>query len=95
MIFQIEDMMHAEWHKKFNSKKEAWEEIEYLSKIPWNNTPNKAPCEGWEECQRIWAIITYDDSNIPWKEKESVEVVQISSKGVEWLKEKKDFLNSP
>lgn len=85
-MFQIEDEMHAEPQKgEFNTFAEALEELKRRAAIPWNQHPNRCPCENWESCCRNYEIIEYDNSILPWKKLSSKEVLKISSEGVQWL----------
>ncbi|MDY7395103.1 hypothetical protein UMM65_07605 [Aureibaculum sp. 2210JD6-5] len=84
-MFQIEDESHAELQMgKFNSYKDAINELKRRAEIPWSEKPNRCPCTSWETCGRNYVIIEYDDSRIPWKELNRYSVLEISAKGIKW-----------
>ena len=84
-VYKIEDELHAEIQQgEFGTFEEALKELKRISTIPWNETPNLAPCTGWETCGRNYHIVKYDDSEIPWKLLEKVEMLNISAEGIEW-----------
>ena len=86
-MFAIEDDLHAELEGKFPSYEEAFAELERRSQLPWNEPPNQAPCVGWPTCGRIYEIVEYDSTCIPWIELRRVRILDISSNGVKWLAE--------
>lgn len=67
-MFIIEDEQHAEPQEgKYDTIESAIAEFKRRSEIPWDSSPNRCPCMGWEKCQRKYEIIEYNDSSIPWK----------------------------
>ena len=83
--FVVEDEVHAELiHEGFASFQEALDFIKDLSKTPWDEKPNKAPCSSWKTCGRNYHIIEYDATSIPYEELDTNEILSISAKGVEW-----------
>lgn len=86
-MFIIEDEIHAEPQKEqFSTFKQALEKLEIIAKIPWNEKPNKCPCKSWKTSERKYLITEYDDSNIPWKKHNSIEVLKVSAREVKWNK---------
>ncbi len=83
-MFEIEDSLHSQNMGKFSSYEEALDELKKIAKIPFRKKPNKPPCTNWKNCERSYVIIEYDDSQIPWKEIDTKEVLSISNKKVEW-----------
>jgi hypothetical protein len=82
--FVIEDEIHADWQGKFNSWEQALAELRRRASIPWDQSPNAAPCTSWRTCERKYSIIEFDDSQRPWKELRRVPALNVSVKGVEW-----------
>jgi hypothetical protein len=86
IIFIIEDDLHAEPQDgRFASFEEAFGELSRRATLPWDESPNVAPCSVWKECGRIYQIIEYDDSTLPWGQVSCVRVMKISAEGVKWL----------
>jgi len=83
-MITIEDEIHAESQGSFLTIKDAILELEKRSKIPWNETPNQAPCTSWETCGRYYEIIEYDDTSTPWKELRRIPALEISSNDITW-----------
>ncbi len=86
-MFVIDDELHAEHRSDFDSFEEAMEQLKEWSTIPWDQPPNLAPCTGWRDCGRNYAIIEYDDAEVPWKELTRTPVLRITKSGAEWLTE--------
>lgn len=85
-MFIIEDSSHAEpLNIEFKSYESAFIKLKELSNIPWNQKPNKCPCSNWENCERSYEIIEYDNSSIPWKEINRTSILNISKGNVSWL----------
>jgi hypothetical protein len=87
-MFVIEDQNHAEPQGQYASLDEALSELRRRQDIPWNKTPNVAPCQSWETCGRDYEIIEYDDSGSPWHEIRRYSGLKISASGVKWEFEK-------
>jgi hypothetical protein len=87
-MYILEDQIHAELQNgKFSTFAEALTELRRRALIPWNITPNVAPCTSWKTCGRIYEIIEYDDTQMPWKELSRVSALEISADGVKWFVE--------
>jgi len=84
-MFVIEDELHGELQDgKFATLQDAISELKRIAKIPWDQAPNKAPCQSWRTCGRNYAVIDYDDSCSPWKELSRTYVLDVSAAGVKW-----------
>ena len=83
-MFVIEDEIHADWHGQFSCIDDAMAELRRLAQIPWDQAPNSAPCMSWKTCGREYAVIEYDDSQLPWTELRRIPVFEISASGVKW-----------
>jgi hypothetical protein len=84
-MFIIEDEIHAEIFKgEFETFEQALNELKIISRIPWNEKPNKCPCTNWKDCERNYQIIEYDNKRIPCKELDRKDILTISSKGIKW-----------
>ena len=81
-LYVIEDQIHCEQVAKFSTEDEAKNEIRRLIQIPYDVKPNKCPCTNWQNCERIYEIIEYDNREIPWIEISRKEIVTISKNGV-------------
>ena len=80
----IEDRRHAEPQGEFPDVDHAIAELKRRAEIPWNQPPNLAPCAGRMTCGRIYEVIEYDDSRVPWRELSRTELLRISASGIEW-----------
>ena len=83
-MFVIEDEDHAEHHGRFDTLEAALEELRRRARIPWDQSPNKAPCMSWKTCGRRYVIIEYDGSSEWTRELRRVEALEISKAGVRW-----------
>ncbi len=84
--FSIEDEVHAEWQGDFGSFQDALDELKKRSMIPWDQEPNKCPCIGWKDCERIYTITEFVIGDETYTPQGEAEVLSVSSKGVVWLK---------
>jgi len=85
-VFKIEDEWHAELQDgDFPSLAAAATELRRLAEIPWDQTPNVAPCTGWRICGRRYEVVEYDTSVDPWRHIRRIAVLEIDSKGTRWL----------
>jgi hypothetical protein len=85
MIFVIEDDQHCELGASFATEREALAELERLAALPWDAPPNQAPCTGWENCGRRYALVEYDDSGTRWRQTRHTAMLEISAQGIYWL----------
>ena len=84
-MFIIEDERHAEWVGEYGTREEAVAELQRLSKVPWDQTPNQAPCTGWETCGRSYELVEFDAASTPWRELQRQPALNVSRAGAEWL----------
>jgi hypothetical protein len=84
MIFQVEDTEHAEIQGSYAKLEEAIYELRLRAKIPWDESPNVAPCQSWKTCGRSYEIIEYDDAVTPWKIVRNYGGVEISRDSIKW-----------
>jgi len=82
--FIIEDEAHAEWCGVFSTFAETMSELESRSRVAWDAQPNVCPCTNGKTCGREYAIVEFDISTEPWKERSRAPILAISSNGVEW-----------
>jgi hypothetical protein len=82
--FVIEDAFHSEFIGEFDSRAEAIAELRRLSKLPWDENPNQAPCTSWRNCGREYQLIEFDTADYPWKEIDRQLAFDVSSEGVKW-----------
>jgi hypothetical protein len=83
-VFNIEDSIHCEHHVGYPTLADAVAELQRLALVPWNESPNLAPCTGWRKCGREWQIVEYDDSTIPWKRLSQETYLEVDANGVRW-----------
>ena len=81
----IDDERHAEPQGEFPDVAQAIAELKRRAQIPWNRSPNIAPCTNWRNCGRAYEVIEYDDSERPWKELSRTLVLEVSASGVRWI----------
>ena len=86
-MFVIEDEYHCEPQGRFASLSELEIELTRRASIPWDQEPNRAPCQQWRTCGRNYELIEYDDSQVPWKELRRIGVLRITAAEVVWLSE--------
>lgn len=85
-MFTIEDQWHAELQDgDYPSLAAAATELRRLADIPWDQSPNVAPCTGWQSCGRRYEVVEYDTSVAPWRQIRRLAVLEIDSKGARWL----------
>ena len=72
---------------------QASTELKRRAKIPWDEPPNVAPCNGWRACGRAYEVVEYDDSETPWKELSRTLVLEVSASGVKWAVATTDISN--
>lgn len=80
MIF-LEDSLH--WDGRigpFEKFDEAVAELTRLSKIPWDQEPNRAPCFDWQECGRTYEMIITSQGGDVFR----TEVLRIFAGGTTW-----------
>ena len=90
-MFVIEDDLHAEPQGKYARFEDVVAELRRRSQIPWDETPNQAPCMGWRTCGRSYEVIEYDETQIPWMELRRLLALEVSSAGVRWSLEFEEF----
>ena len=83
-MFLIEDERHAEPQGEFESLNAAIQELKNRSSIPWNESPNAAPCTNSENCGRSYEIVEYDTTSVPRKEISRALYLEIDSSGAKW-----------
>ena len=84
-MFVIEDEWHAEQVGEFSTREQAINELRRLAAVPWDQTPNHAPCTNCEACGRRYEMIEYDATTVPWRELERTPALEVSTSGVSWL----------
>ena len=85
-MFKIEDELHDEPHAaEFDTFEDALDELKRMASVPWNKTPNRAPCMSWRTCGRSYEVVEYDVSDHPWRELQRVAVLSISAEGSKWV----------
>jgi hypothetical protein len=85
-MFVIEDELHAEAQAgEFQTFDAAMAELRRRAAIPWDESPNVAPCQSWRTCGRSYEIIEYDVSAHPRREVRRLPALRVSAKGAEWL----------
>src|SRR4051812_14045399 len=84
-MFVIEDEIHAEEQGHFPMLRDALAELRRRAAIPWDESPNVAPCMSWQTCGREYVVIEYDDAARPWKELSRRKALEISAKGITWV----------
>jgi hypothetical protein len=83
-MFVIEDELHAEPQGEFETFESALAELRRRALIPWDQSPNCAPCLSWQTCGRSYDIIEYDSTGQPWQQIRRVQVLKIAADGVQW-----------
>ena len=84
-MFVLDDEWHAEHLGEFATKDEALAELRRLATVPWDETPNVAPCKSWQTCGRRYELVEYDDASVPWRELGRDPALEITQNGVNWL----------
>jgi hypothetical protein len=84
-MFVVEDERHAEQIGKFSDRELAMAELRRLATVPWDQSPNVAPCTQWAQCGRSYELIEYDTADEPWRELSRKLTLDISASGIRWL----------
>ncbi len=83
--FVIEDDFHAEpIGEPFGNVGEAVAELLRLGDLPWDRTPNRAPCVGWDACGRDYWLIEYE-GDASWRCRRRLFVMRMGSGGAHWI----------
>lgn len=84
--FDIEDEMHGEPQGvHFDTFDGAFNKLVEWAQIPYGTPPNLCPCTNWNTCHRLYSIIEYDKSHVPWDEINRKEILEVSAGGIKWL----------
>jgi len=83
-MFLIEDEFHAEPQGEYSSLEDAIAELRRRASIPWDLSPNVAPCKNWRNCGRNYVVIECDTRQTPWIVIRRLEVLEISASGIKW-----------
>lgn len=78
-MFTIYDDIHCDYTGNFETKEAGLAELDRLSKLPWDQEPNTAPCKGWKECGRKWKLIEYDGVIEPLNKERLIAVITVES----------------
>lgn len=84
-MFIVEDSIHIDDFGDFDSFAAAVNRLDELSRIPWDQPPNDAPCTSWRTCGRRYEITEYDTSTTPWRVLNRTPTLNVSASGVEWM----------
>jgi len=69
----------------FEGFDDAFAEVLRRAGLPWDQSPNRAPCKEWAICGREYVIREYDTGTDPWTFIRAVPVVSLSAAGVTWV----------
>lgn len=82
----IDDNIHCDLWSMFKTFEDAITELRRWAAIPWDEPPNRAPCDRWRECGREYVVMEVEVSQPPpWKRLRRVAVLKVSAEGVEWV----------
>lgn len=81
-MFVIEDDEHAEELGRYPHRVDAISGLRRLAQLPWDEDPNRAPCQSWQTCGRSYVLIEYDISSTPWRQIDTTEIFQIGPAGI-------------
>ncbi|MDC7125383.1 MAG: hypothetical protein PQJ46_07440 [Spirochaetales bacterium] len=84
-MFIVEDQNHCQYMGKYETYEAAIEKLNELSRIPWDQEPNRCPCRSWRTCEREYVIIEGKNENDKWVQISRTNFLKISYAGVEWL----------
>ncbi|SLH43787.1 Uncharacterised protein [Mycobacteroides abscessus subsp. massiliense] len=83
-MFVIEADQHAEELGRYMHRADAITELRRLARLPWDEDPNRAPCQSWRTCGRSYVLIAYDISSTPWRQIDTTEIFHIGPAGIKW-----------
>lgn len=83
-MITIEDDIHCERDRDFDSFESAIAELRRRAAVPWDEPPNRAPCKSWATCGREYHVLEYDTSQKPWKVLRDALVLVVSANGPQW-----------
>ena len=86
MLFVIEDKSHEEHLGEFISFETAMAELRRRAAIAWDQHPNRAPCTSWQTCGREYMISEDDTATKPRTMARQTSVLNISARGLDWVK---------
>lgn len=86
-IFEIEDDVHAEGFGQFDTYEQAFERLKEIAEQPWDKEPYKPPCSGWEDCDREYHIVEWDNTEPEWKEISRKFLLYVSANSKQWKDE--------
>jgi hypothetical protein len=85
-MWVIEDELHAELIGEFPSQEDALVELRRLAEVPWDQSPNQAPCTSWQTCGRNYELVEYDVSSAgTWSEHQRIPALNVRQEAVSWL----------
>src|SRR5688572_27981589 len=84
IVVVIENEVHGESGRVFQTFDDAVAELRRRAVIPWDRPPNLAPCTSWATCGREYNVAEYDTARQPSRLLRDVSVLKVSREGVEW-----------
>jgi len=82
VTFELRDHLHDETHGHFGSRNEAIAEAARLAALPWNQTPNLAPCARWDSCGRKLLEVGMVSVNAPSQTQPELPFGGVKASGV-------------
>jgi len=84
MKWILEDELHAERNGEFDNFDDLLAELRRRAEIPWDQEPNRAPCQSWRTCKRRYEFIEMSGDESSWREFRRTLALEISASGVQW-----------
>ena len=83
-MFVIEDQTTPS-QSPSGTRDEALAELQRLLQLPWDKTPNLAPCTSWRTCGRRYELVEYDTATTPWRELGRTPALEVARAGATWI----------
>ncbi len=81
--FSLFDEIHCELVDSYPTFADALAEVARRCELPWNASPNRAPCRSWKTCGRKYQIREYT-SKTSSTLLGSCDICDVNSTGIEW-----------
>lgn len=82
--FRIEDEIHADGFREFESFQGALNEVQRLAALPWDSEPVVAPCSSWRTCGRDFEIVEFHKTSPYPTEIARTPIAELRASGLKW-----------
>jgi hypothetical protein len=86
--FVIEDIKHAQGFGFYPDVETALGELLAYANLPWNEVPNRAPCQQWATCGRTYFVLEVKGRGTESQQLRHAHVLDVSATGADWIARK-------